>query len=124
MRFYSNMHGINLIFNKIGQENINKQLVNVIRNNDQSGKLILKDDFHPLFIEFGTDSNDEIGEPKVISNTSPMIQRWEDTFNGIFKNDLINQNNKKTLKNSNLLEKQLTQKYQEKILDSELIHFE
>lgn len=118
------MYGINIIFNKIGQDNINKQLVNTIRNNEQKGKLILKDDLQPLFIEFGSDSNDEIGEPKVISSSTPIIQRWEDTFNGIFKNDLINQNNKKIQKNSNLIEKQLTQKYQEKVLDSELIHFE
>ncbi len=51
-----------------------------------------------------------------------IVQLWEDTFNGIFKNELMSDAAKE--KQIDAIDNLLLGKYQEKILDAELIQFE
>lgn len=124
LRFFSNFVGASVLFNRITDEKHQKNIENSIKSfldeafAEIKPNLIQKDHLQPLFIEFGKDSYEEIGDPKVLSSSkgNPIIQ-WEDTFSGMYKNQSDDTEN-------SFDEQALQKKYIEKSLDSELQSFE
>lgn len=125
MRFFSHFIGCSLVFSKLTDDKLMNNIVNLIKTlasdtlSEIKSSYIQKDHLHPIFIQFGKDSYEDIGDPKVISSgqKNPVLL-WEDTFLGMFKEK------KDDNKKSNFNEKELLSKYQEKSLDFELISFE
>lgn len=125
LRFFSNFIGASILFNRITDDKLQKSIENLIKScldeafTELKPSLIQKDHLQPLFIQFGKDSYEEVGDPKVLnSNKSNPVMLWEDTFNGMYKNQMDD------TESSAFDEQTLLKKYVEKSLDSELQSFE
>ncbi len=77
-----------------------------------------KDHIQPLFINYGKDSFESIGDPKVIEKNANMVRLWETTFESIFPNTVIDKDK------TNQIEELIKMKFNEPRIDAELSNFE
>jgi len=126
LRFFCLTYGYSLSFHKINNEkltSINSSLIktSVSEKFTEFKTNTIKDDLQPIHIEYGNDSLEEIGDPKIKSNKdSNLFSLWEETFTATFSKEINKQEKKKTIFNEN----ELLEKYVERLLDHELISFE
>ena len=74
IRFFSNYVGASVCFLNINNEKSQLNIISLIKKNKVD--YVNKDDFQPIFIEYGSDSIVDIGEPKVISKSMNVVQLW------------------------------------------------
>lgn len=77
-----------------------------------------KDHIQPLFIIYGKDSFESIGDPKVIEKNANMIRLWETTYESIFQSPPIDKDK------MNQIEELIKMKFNEPRIDAELSNFE
>lgn len=94
------------------------------KDNEEVEFKVVKDDFQSLFIKFGKDSFEEIGNSKVVAKKGDFSnhQQWEDSFNGMFINEIMKDEQKS--KEENMKNKEMNENYSEKVIDLELKLFE
>lgn len=125
LRFFCHLYGFNLAFTKNNDEKLQTQISSLIKTtaSDFFSEMKIKhsiDHLQPIFVEFGKDSFEDIGEPKINKSSDGKLKSmWEDTLLSTFKDY-----NQKDNTLSNFDEKFLLLKYPEKILDADLIQFE
>lgn len=110
--------------------NINKDnytnSYDITKNNKNANNVLdikkQTDHLYMIIIPEGSDTYEDIGDPKVISTNKKEnnITLWESTVNGLFK-DL---NHKKETNDIKFDEKENIKRYKENVLDSELLAFE
>ena len=77
-----------------------------------------KDHIQPLFIIYGKDSIESIGDPKVMEKNSTMKSLWESTFKTVFPK-IVDDKEK-----GNEAEEIIKMKFNEPRIDAELYNFE
>ena len=104
LRYFCYTNGLNLIF----YSSKKKELINALYNtivefgfgSGKSGNLkkyFQKNSTKALYINYYNDNLNDIGEPKIpVTVTGDIMQRWKETYDGLFKNfKKNNENNKK-----------------------------
>jgi GTPase SAR1 family protein len=135
LRFFCFINAISLVYFKSGDNKLSKIFNNLITNiafnlnNDNSNNFSQKNDILPLYILYGSDSLQEIGDPKVIAKGKDMTTLWEDTFQTIFdkekeKDNFQFEHEKSLITEINNFDDNLKEKYKESRIDEELVIFE
>lgn len=124
LRFFTYLYGFSLVFLKINDEKLVQLTSSLIKSSISELFLEVKsttqkDHLQPLIINFGKDSIEEIGDPKINSGANSLIELWEDTAKATFKDAVL-----KNKKKNNFSEQEYMDKYTEKTLDYELVAFE
>jgi hypothetical protein len=129
LRFYCHANSLSLLYFKWGDAKLVKQINALITslafnvNNENALLFTQKNDIQPLYILYGNDSLEDIGDPKVMAQGSrdPFLL-WDETFASIYQcgENHIN----KEMENPNTLELNLKEKYPEARIDEELLNFE
>jgi len=89
-------------------------------NNDNALQYSQKNDILPLYVLYGSDSLEEIGDPKVISSTiKDPSTLWELTLQSVFPSESEGDTNE-----VEDLERKMKDKYKETRIDTELSNFE
>jgi hypothetical protein len=104
LRYFCYTNGLNLIF----YSSKKKELINALYNtivefgfgSGKSGNLkkyFQKNSTKALYINYYNDNLNDIGEPKIpVTVTGDIMQRWKETYDGLFKNfKKNNENNRK-----------------------------
>ena len=104
LRYFCYINGLNLIF----YSSKKKELINALYNtivefgfgSGKSGNLkkyFQKNSTKALYINYYNDNLNDIGEPKIpVTVTGDIMQRWKETYDGLFKNfKKNNENNRK-----------------------------
>jgi hypothetical protein len=125
LRFYAHFAGYSLVFNRSFDEKTNNSTSSIIKStvSDLFSEIkanTVKDHLQPLNIEFGKDSLEEIGDPKVSGKGNSSLEAlWEQTFFSTCGEKIDKEKAKDKFDT-----KKMMSKYIEKTLDSELNNFE
>ena len=104
LRYFCYINGLNLIFYSSKKKELIKALYNTVVEfgfgSGKSGNLkkyFQKNSTKALYINYYNDNLNDIGEPKIpVTVTGDIMQRWKETYDGLFKNfKKNNENNKK-----------------------------
>jgi GTPase SAR1 family protein len=135
LRFFCFINSISLVYFKSGDSKLSKIFNSLVTNlafnvnNDNSLNFSQKNDILPLYVLYGSDSIQEIGDPKVIGQGGKdMASLWEDTFFSVFNKDKESKIESQFDIEENLdvkkFEENLKEKYKESRIDEELVIFE
>lgn len=104
LRYFCYINGLNLVF----YSSKKKELINALYNtivefgfgsgkSSNLKKYFQKNSTKALYINYYNDNLNDIGEPKIpVTVTGDVIQRWKETYDGLFKNfKKNNENNRK-----------------------------
>jgi adenylate kinase family enzyme len=104
LRYFCYINGLNLIFYSSKKKELIKALYNTVVEfgfgSGKSGNLkkyFQKNSTKALYINYYNDNLNDIGEPKIpVTVTGDIMQRWKETYDGLFKNfKKNNENNRK-----------------------------
>ena len=104
LRYFCYTNGLNLIFYSSKKKELIKALYNTVVEfgfgSGKSGNLkkyFQKNSTKALYINYYNDNLNDIGEPKIpVTVTGDIMQRWKETYDGLFKNfKKNNENNRK-----------------------------
>lgn len=104
LRYFCYINGLNLIFYSSKKNELIKALYNTVVEfgfgSGKSGNLkkyFQKNSTKALYINYYNDNLNDIGEPKIpVTVTGDIMQRWKETYDGLFKNfKKNNENNRK-----------------------------
>ena len=124
LRYFCYTNGLNLIF----YSSKKKELINALYNtivefgfgSGKSGNLkkyFQKNSTKALYINYYNDNLNDIGEPKIpVTVTGDIMQRWKETYDGLFKNFKKNNENNKNID----LDESYYELYKEGKIDHEL----
>ena len=104
LRYFCYINGLNLVF----YSSKKKELINALYNtivefgfgsgkSSNLKKYFQKNSTKALYINYYNDNLNDIGEPKIpVTVTGDVMQRWKETYDGLFKNfKKNNENNRK-----------------------------
>lgn len=124
LRYFCYVNGLNLIF----YSSKKKELINALYNtivefgfgSGKSGNLkkyFQKNSTKALYINYYNDNLNDIGEPKIpVTVTGDVMQRWKETYDGLFKNFKKNNENSRKID----LDESYYELYKEGKIDHEL----
>ena len=124
LRYFCYVNGLNLIF----YSSKKKELINALYNTivefgfgtGKSGNLkkyFQKNSTKALYINYYNDNLNDIGEPKIpVTVTGDVMQRWKETYDGLFKNFKKNNENSRKID----LDESYYELYKEGKIDHEL----
>lgn len=124
LRYFCYINGLNLIF----YSSKKKELINALYNtivefgfgSGKSGNLkkyFQKNSTKALYINYYNDNLNDIGEPKIpVTVTGDIMQRWKETYDGLFKNFKKNNDNNRKI----ALDESYYDLYKEGKIDHEL----
>lgn len=124
LRYFCYTNGLNLIF----YSSKKKELINALYNtivefgfgSGKSGNLkkyFQKNSTKALYINYYNDNLNDIGEPKIpVTVTGDIMQRWKETYDGLFKNFKKNNDNNRKID----LDESYYEIYKEGKIDHEL----
>jgi hypothetical protein len=132
LRFYCHINSLSLIYFKSSDAKLAKQINSLITslafnvNNENALLFSQKNDILPLYILYGADSLEEIGDPKVFVQGSsgssfsrdPFLL-WDETFASIYPSG-----ENQIAENFDKNELEMKEKYTEARIDEELLNFE
>ena len=104
LRYFCYTNGLNLIFYSSKKKELISALYNTVVEfgfgSGKSGNLkkyFQKNSTKALYINYYNDNLNDIGEPKIpVTVTGDIMQRWKETYDGLFKNfKKNNENNRK-----------------------------
>ena len=104
LRYFCYINGLNLVFYSSKKKELIKALYNTVVEfgfgSGKSGNLkkyFQKNSTKALYINYYNDNLNDIGEPKIpVTVTGDIMQRWKETYDGLFKNfKKNNENNRK-----------------------------
>ena len=104
LRYFCYINGLHLIFYSSKKKELIKALYNTVVEfgfgSGKSGNLkkyFQKNSTKALYINYYNDNLNDIGEPKIpVTVTGDIMQRWKETYDGLFKNfKKNNENNRK-----------------------------
>ena len=104
LRYFCYINGLNLIFYSSKKKELISALYNTVVEfgfgSGKSGNLkkyFQKNSTKALYINYYNDNLNDIGEPKIpVTVTGDIMQRWKETYDGLFKNfKKNNENNRK-----------------------------
>ena len=124
LRYFCYVNGLNLVF----YSSKKKELINALYNTivefgfgtGKSGNLkkyFQKNSTKALYINYYNDNLNDIGEPKIpVTVTGDVMQRWKETYDGLFKNFKKNNENSRKID----LDESYYELYKEGKIDHEL----
>jgi len=124
LRYFCYVNGLNLVF----YSSKKKELINALYNtivefgfgSGKSGNLkkyFQKNSTKALYINYYNDNLNDIGEPKIpVTVTGDVMQRWKETYDGLFKNFKKNNENSRKID----LDESYYELYKEGKIDHEL----
>jgi adenylate kinase family enzyme len=124
LRYFCYINGLNLIFYSSKKKELIKALYNTVVEfgfgSGKSGNLkkyFQKNSTKALYINYYNDNLNDIGEPKIpVTVTGDIMQRWKETYDGLFKNFKKNNENNRKID----LDESYYELYKEGKIDNEL----